>query len=102
MAAPGDFILIAARLLQTESFRKVRPAVIPQHEKADPDIPKDLTTSQVARRESATKEGLSTHYLELLRQALVKNEITFGRFAEMIDMTPREAEEFSKQSGLAT
>lgn len=91
---------ISDRTLQ--SFRQVRPVTISRDEKLDPDIPEDLTPAQASRRAAAIEQGLSASYLELLRRALAGDEITFGRFAEMLDMPPREAEEFIKSAGLAT
>jgi Zn-dependent peptidase ImmA (M78 family)/transcriptional regulator with XRE-family HTH domain len=85
-----------------KSFQKVRPVVIPRRNKTDPDIPAGLSASQVERRTVATEHGLSSYYLELLRRGLIENAISFGRFAEMLDMLPAEAAEFVKQVGLAT
>lgn len=55
--------------------------------------------SQIERRVTATKQGISAYYLELLRRALRENVITFGRFAEMLDMTPDQARDFTKLQG---
>lgn len=87
-----------------ESFKKARrrPAVIHRNEKTDPDIPVNLTAKQIERRTAAIKEGVSSYYLELLRRALTEDMITFGRFAEMLDMNPEQASEFVKTIKLAT
>jgi Zn-dependent peptidase ImmA (M78 family)/transcriptional regulator with XRE-family HTH domain len=84
-----------------ESFKRVRPIVISRREKSDPDLPSDLTSNQIERRIAAIKEGISSYYLELLRRALTENVITFGRFAEMLDMTTDQARDFTRATRLA-
>lgn len=83
------------------SFQQRRPVVIRRTDKADPDIPSDLTPPQVERRTAAVQAGLTSAYLELLRRALSTDAITFGRFAEMLDMAPQDAQIFVRESGLA-
>jgi Zn-dependent peptidase ImmA (M78 family)/transcriptional regulator with XRE-family HTH domain len=84
-----------------KSFRRLRPVTIPRKDKTDPDIPDGLSVSQIDRRLLANENGISSYYLELLRRALVNEEVSFARFAEMIDMSPAEAAEFVRQVGLA-
>jgi Zn-dependent peptidase ImmA (M78 family)/transcriptional regulator with XRE-family HTH domain len=84
-----------------ESFRRVRPVVIPRREKMDPDLPAGLTTVQSERRSLAAESGFTTYYLELLRRGFTGDEITFGRFAEMLDMDPDRARTFAFEAGLA-
>jgi Zn-dependent peptidase ImmA (M78 family) len=84
-----------------ESFRKVKPIVIRRVDKTDPDVPAKATPSQTSRYESAAERGISTYYLELLRRGVTEDAISFGRFAEMLDMTPDEAREFVHATGLA-
>jgi hypothetical protein len=74
---------------------------IPRAEKADPDIPATLTPAQVQRRLLAAESGFTGYYLESLRRAISQGEITFGRFAEMLDMDTDQAHEFSAEIGLA-
>jgi Zn-dependent peptidase ImmA (M78 family)/transcriptional regulator with XRE-family HTH domain len=83
------------------SFQKTRPVVIRRHEKIDTDIPADLTEAQAARFETATKHGINSYFLELLRRGLTEDVITFGRFAEMLDMTVENAHDFVQGTGLA-
>ncbi len=83
------------------SFRRTRPVSIPRHAKHDPDIPPDLSDRQMERRARAAEHGVSAYYLELLRTGLAEGIITFGRFAEMLDLVPHEAAEFVQQIGLA-
>jgi Zn-dependent peptidase ImmA (M78 family)/transcriptional regulator with XRE-family HTH domain len=83
------------------SFRAQRPVTIPRHEKRDPDIPSDLSDRQVERRAVAAEHGISAYYLELLRRAVAEGVITFGRFAEMLDLVPHQAAEFVQQIGIA-
>jgi Zn-dependent peptidase ImmA (M78 family)/transcriptional regulator with XRE-family HTH domain len=83
------------------SFQKVKPVVIRRHEKNDPDIPANLTAPQAARLESAIRQGISSYLLELLRRGLTQDAITFGRFAEMLDMTVDEARDFVHSVGMA-
>lgn len=83
------------------SFQAVRPAVIRRTEKTDPDIPPNLTPKQIERRVNAIREGISSYYLELLRRALTEDLITFGRFAEMLDMTTEQARDFVTATRLA-
>jgi Zn-dependent peptidase ImmA (M78 family)/transcriptional regulator with XRE-family HTH domain len=84
-----------------ESFQRTRPVTIPRSEKSDPDLPPTLTAAQVERRRMAVESGLTTHYLELLRQAFSQGQITAGRFAEMLDMDPTQARQFAFDVGLA-
>lgn len=84
-----------------QAFRLNKPVKIPRTEKRDPDIPKELTATQVLRRETIAKVGISQRLLELLRRGLTEGRITFGRFAEALDMTVNEADEFVRVSGLA-
>jgi Zn-dependent peptidase ImmA (M78 family) len=84
------------------SFQKVRPVTIRQREKTDPDVPPDLTPAQTERRLLATERGVSSYYLDLLRRALVQDVISFGRFAEMLEMDVEQAREFVIAAGLAT
>ncbi|MGO8854957.1 MAG: helix-turn-helix domain-containing protein [Steroidobacteraceae bacterium] len=83
------------------SFRDRRPVSIPRNEKRDPDVPSDLGDRQIERRAMAAEHGISAYYLELLRRALAEGVITFGRFAEMLDLVPDQAAEFVQQIGLA-
>ncbi|MFI5366001.1 MAG: helix-turn-helix domain-containing protein [Candidatus Binatia bacterium] len=83
------------------SFQQVRPVVVRRGEKVDPEIPADLTPSQVERRVLAVQRGLSAAYLDLLRRALSQDCITLGRFAEMLEMSVTEAKEFVASTGLA-
>lgn len=83
------------------SFKMVRPVTIRKREKIDPDVPRDLTDAQMARREAATKEGISSYFLELLRRGLTEDAITFGRFSEMLDMSVSQAREFLHSTGMA-
>lgn len=84
-----------------DSFRQVRPAVISRREKSDPEMPAGLTEQQARRRQTAMEQGVSTYYLELLRRALIENQISLNRFAEMIDMSPQQAMDFIAETGLA-
>lgn len=84
------------------SFRKVKPVVIHRHEKVDPDLPATLTAAQVKKLETAIRNGFTAHFLELLRRGVTENAITFGRFAEMLDMTVDDAREFAQSVGMAT
>lgn len=83
-----------------ETFRPQRPK-IPTNDKRDPEVPESLSAAQAARRLSALEVGVSGHYLELLRRALTSDKITFGRFAEMLNMTRDEARQFALASALA-
>ncbi|HVC94728.1 MAG TPA: XRE family transcriptional regulator [Pirellulales bacterium] len=83
------------------SFQKTKPVVIRRHEKSDPDIPQSLTPAQAARFEAAIRHGISSRLWELLRRGLTENVITFGRFAEMLDLTVEEAREFIRSTGMA-
>lgn len=90
---------ISERTLQ--SFQKKRPVVIRKNEKTDPDIPIEFTSLQKERRKSIIEHEISTYYLELLRKALTEEVITFGRFAEMMDLTQEDAYHFVKDINLA-
>lgn len=83
------------------SFRKTKPVVIRRQEKIDPDIPNDLSPAQAARFETVIKHGVNSYFLELLRKGLTEDVITFGRFAEMLDMSIESAREFVQAAGLA-
>lgn len=84
-----------------ESFKMTKPVVIPSADKLDPDIPAGITPVQYARRETAMREGISAYMLELLRRAVVKEQISFGRFSEMLGMSLDEARDFVSATGLA-
>jgi Zn-dependent peptidase ImmA (M78 family) len=71
-----------------------RPVTIPKKEKRDPDIPEGLSSVQVKRIEALVSHGISARFLERLRRGLTEEVISFGRFAEMLDMTPEQAWEF--------
>jgi len=83
------------------SFRKTKPAVIPRREKADPDLPANLSERQVERLEEAIRRGISPYSVELLRRALTENNIPWGRFAEMLDMTVEQSRDFIASVGMA-
>lgn len=83
------------------SFQRVKPVVIHCHEKTDPDIPAELTAAQTARFEMAIQHGINSYFLELLRRGLTEDIITFGRFAEMLDMTVESARDFVQAVGMA-
>jgi hypothetical protein len=84
-----------------DSFRKTKPAVIPRRDKADPDLPPNLSERQVERLEEAFRQGISPYFMELLRRALTEDKITWGRFAELLDMTVEESREFIGSTGMA-
>jgi Zn-dependent peptidase ImmA (M78 family)/transcriptional regulator with XRE-family HTH domain len=83
------------------SFKSVKPVVIHRDEKNDPDIPMGLSAVQAARFEIAAQHGINAYFLELLRRGLTENSITFGRFAEMLDMTIESAQDFVQAVGMA-
>jgi len=83
------------------SFQKVKPVVIRRGDKIDPDIPEGLSEPQYARFEAAIRHGISYHLWDLLRRGLTESVITFGRFAEMLDMTTEEARDFVRSTGMA-
>ncbi len=84
-----------------ESFRKTKPVVIPRREKIDPDLPPNLSERQVERLVEAIRQGISPYFMELLRRALTEDKITWGRFAELLDMTVEESREFISSTGMA-
>jgi Zn-dependent peptidase ImmA (M78 family) len=84
-----------------ESFREKKPVKIKRKEKRDPDVPDGLTEAQRNRREKAVQTGVSSRLLELLRVALVNGQITFARFAEILDLTVSEAGDFAQAMGIA-
>lgn len=84
-----------------QSFQKNKPVVIPRVDKHDPEIPRDLTEAQRQRRTRALRTGVSSQLLELLRRALIEDKITFGRYAEILNMSRREAHEFAQSMGMA-
>lgn len=84
-----------------ESFREKKPVKIKRKEKRDPDVPDGLTEAQRNRREKAVQTGVSSRLLELLRVALVNGQITFARFAEILDLTVSEADDFAQAMGIA-
>jgi Zn-dependent peptidase ImmA (M78 family)/transcriptional regulator with XRE-family HTH domain len=84
-----------------KSFREKKPVVVGHAEKHDPDMPTNITETQRQRRELATQAGVSQRLLELLRSALIDGHITFGRFAEVLDMTVSEAQDFVRSAGVA-
>lgn len=84
-----------------EAFKSKPPVVIRQAEKRDPDLPRDLNASQLERWRAVTREGISRYYFDLLRSAMTSDVITFGRFAEMLDLAPEEAKELVVTTGLA-
>ena len=83
------------------SFQKTKPVVIQRREKRDPDLPSDLADLQLERVEEAIRQGVSPYYMELLRRALTEDKITWGRFAEMLDMTVEQSREFTISVGMA-
>lgn len=82
-------------------FRKNKPIVIPRADKHDPELSDNLTPLQAERWEALIAQGVSSYYVELCRRALTSDLITFGRFAELLDLTPEEASEFIQMAGLA-
>ena len=83
------------------SFREKKPTRIGRGEKHDPDMPPNITETQRQRRENIIRAGVSQPLLELLRRALIDGHITFGRFAEILDLTVSEANDFVRLSGIA-
>ncbi|SFH73076.1 ImmA/IrrE family metallo-endopeptidase [Planctomicrobium piriforme] len=83
------------------SFFKNMPATIPRQEKLDPEMPAELTLMQVQRWERAIQSGTSVYYLELLRRAKAEDQISVGRFAEMLGLTVDQAQQFIQEMGLA-
>lgn len=70
-------------------------------EKTDPEIPANSTVAQVQRRVIALKEGLSASYIDALRSALVRQEITWGRAADLLAMSTSEVQRFFADVGAA-
>ncbi len=85
-----------------DRFKRERPVVIPRTEKKDPEIPSSLNQLQASRRQTVLEYGISGYFLELLRRAFNEHIISKGRFAEMLDMSPQQADDFIKETGLAT
>ena len=84
-----------------DSFRKAKPVVIQRSAKRDPDLASNLADRQAERLEEAIRQGISPYYMELLRRALTEDRITWGRFAEMLDMTVEQSREFIISVGMA-
>ena len=82
------------------SFQAASGTAIPRADKHDPDIPGGLTERQIRRRHEVSKQGLSGYFLELLRRAIVQHQITFARFAEILDMSVLDARRFVDDVGL--
>ena len=76
------------------SFRDMRPVTIHQRDKRDPDIPQGLTEAQIERRQEVARHGVSGYFLDLLRRAVIEDQITFARFAEILNMSITEARSF--------
>lgn len=83
------------------SFQKARPVTVPRAEKRDPEIPADLSPTQRERRTVASEQGISSYYLNLLRQAFTQDQISLGRLAEMLDLGRSELADFIQQTGMA-
>jgi Zn-dependent peptidase ImmA (M78 family)/transcriptional regulator with XRE-family HTH domain len=86
---------------ELDVFKKNKPVVIARRDKRDPDLPVDLTPVQIERWEALISRGVSSYYVDLCRRALTQDAITFGRFAELLDLTQEEAAEFVQIAGLA-
>jgi hypothetical protein len=83
------------------SFKATKPVVVPRKDKVDPDLPPNLSPAQVARFELAFQHGVTRYFLELVRRGVTEDRITFGRCAEMLDMTVEEAQDFILAVGMA-
>ncbi|MBD3675683.1 MAG: ImmA/IrrE family metallo-endopeptidase [Planctomycetaceae bacterium] len=83
------------------SFFENRPITIKSSEKSDPEIPTDLTEAQSRRWIAAIEKGVTSYYLELLRRARTEEQITFGRFSEMLGLSVESAHDFVREAGIA-
>jgi Zn-dependent peptidase ImmA (M78 family)/transcriptional regulator with XRE-family HTH domain len=79
---------------------KNRPT-IPRAEKVDPDIPPTLNLNQQQRRKAAIERGLDVRFVELVRAALVEDEISMGRAAELLDLPVDSVRTFLQDVGMA-
>lgn len=84
-----------------DSFFQNLPVVIKRSEKSDPEIPANLTDAQSRRWTAAIEKGVTSYYMELLRRARTEEQITFGRFSEMLGLSVESAHDFVREAGIA-
>jgi Zn-dependent peptidase ImmA (M78 family) len=85
---------------EVDRWRAERPK-IPRREKFDPDMPPNLSRLQIERRLEAISHGLDMRFVEMIRFALVGNEISFGRAAEMLNRPVHDVRPFLGRVGAA-
>lgn len=86
----------------TSTFLKTPSVRVPKSEKSDPEVPQSLTDRQKERRLRAIQQGVSASFLETVRRALVAQEITWGRAAELLELSNESAQAFMQAVGAAT
>lgn len=85
-----SFALRDANLIVEHVSEMMRQVTVSQEDKRDAELPESLSPATVARKTDMLKRGLSSFYVNLCFEAYRQREISVGRLAEMLLVSPQE------------
>jgi Zn-dependent peptidase ImmA (M78 family)/transcriptional regulator with XRE-family HTH domain len=93
------FALRDADLINEETADRLRECAVPRDAKVDAEVPTSLSPASRSRKIDMLKRGLSSFYVDLCFQAYRQGEISAGRVAEMLLVSPQEVHAIAELYG---
>lgn len=94
-----SFALRDAGLIDEIAAKQVRQLAVSADSKVDAELPASLSGTGRARKTDMLKRGLSSFYVDLCFRAYRQGEITAGRLAEMLLVSPQDVHEVAALYG---
>jgi Zn-dependent peptidase ImmA (M78 family)/transcriptional regulator with XRE-family HTH domain len=85
-----SFALHEAHLIDENMATQLREVAVPHDAKIDAELPANLSPASRARKMDMLKRGLSNFYVDLCFRAYHQGEISAGRLAEMLLVSPQD------------
>jgi len=85
-----SYALLAAQLIDNATASRLREVAVSQEAKIDAELPASLSAGPRSRKMDMLKRGLSGFYVDLCFCAYRQGEISAGRLAEMLLVSPQD------------
>lgn len=85
-----SFALRETGLVDEATAKQMREVAVPSDAKVDAELPATLSPASRSRKLDMLKRGLSSFYVDLCFRAYRQDEITAGRLAEMLLVSPQD------------
>jgi Zn-dependent peptidase ImmA (M78 family)/transcriptional regulator with XRE-family HTH domain len=94
-----SYALRDASLIDEATANEVRGVPVPHDAKVDAELPANLSTTSRIRKLDMLKRGLSSFYVEVSFSAYRQGDISAGRLAEMLLISPQDIESIATLYG---